>query len=227
MADAPCRRPVHFNTATAARLIPPRDAPYCPTGEPILVKSRDLPLHWFDKLFRTLGSALLFALWAVRAGAARLLRWDRQAALVFVPAAIYAAQAVIRLIIYQLHVAGGCSGLLGLRAERARLWAEWVCHWIAPARGSASVAAVCRCPTNCLAPACCMCRCTVLCRRFYLPSSSGYIFTPQRFARDNLSHPPHVMSDHILLASAVHGGLASEALLPLLSWRHAGATGAG
>ncbi|KAI7842937.1 hypothetical protein COHA_003446 [Chlorella ohadii] len=124
-------------------------------GEPILVKSRDLPLHWFDKLFRTLGSALLFALWALRAGAARLLRWDRQAALVFVPAAIYAVQAVLRLIIYQLHVA-------------------------------------------------------------------GYIFTPQRYARDNLSHPPHVMSDHILLASAVHGGLASEALLPLLSWRHAG-----
>lgn len=52
--------------------------------------------------------------------------------------------------------------------------------------------------------------------------SPGYIFTPQRYARDNLSHPPHVMSDHILLASAVHGGLASEALLPLLSWRHAG-----
>lgn len=54
---------------------------------------------------------------------------------------------------------------------------------------------------------------------------AGYIFTPQRFARDNLSHPPHVMSDHILLASAVHGGLASEALLPLLNWRHAQRTG--
>lgn len=72
-----------------------------------------------------------------------------------------------------------------------------------------------------------MCRRTALCHPFYLASSSGYIFTPQRFARDNLSHPPHVMSDHILLASAVHGGLASEALLPLLSWRHAGATGGG
>ncbi|PRW44503.1 Leucine-rich repeat-containing 1 [Chlorella sorokiniana] len=127
-------------------------------GEPILVKSHDLPLHWFDKLFRTLGSALLFALWAVRAGAARLLRWDKQAALVFVPAAIYGVQALIRLVIYQLHVA-------------------------------------------------------------------GYIFTPQRYARDNLSHPPHVMSDHILLASAVHGGLASEALLPLLNWCHAGVPG--
>lgn len=127
----------------------------CPTGEPILVKSRDLPLHWFDKLFRTLGSALLFALWAVRAGAARLLRWDRQAALVFVPAAIYAVQAVIRLIIYQLHVAGGCSGLLGLWAERAS------CGQSGCAIGShqrtpwlASVAAVCRGPVRCLAPAC-------------------------------------------------------------------------
>lgn len=41
-----------------------------------------------------------------------------------------------------------------------------------------------------------------------------------------MSHPPHVMSDHILLASAVHGGLATEALLPLLNWRHVQFTGA-
>lgn len=34
------------------------------------------------------------------------------------------------------------------------------------------------------------------------------------------------MSDHVLLASAVHGGLATEALLPLLNWRHAQAAGA-
>ncbi len=80
-----------------------------PAGEPILVKSRDLPLHWFDRLFRTLGSLLLFALWAVRAGAARLLphHFDARATLVWGPAAIYTAQALVRLVIYQLHVAGG------------------------------------------------------------------------------------------------------------------------
>lgn len=55
---------------------------------------------------------------------------------------------------------------------------------------------------------------------------AGYIFSPQRWARDNLGHPPHVMSDHILLAAAVHGGLVCEALLPLLNWRHTVATGA-
>lgn len=79
-------------------------------GEPILVKSRDLPLHWFDRLFRSLGSALLFALWGVRAAAARALpaHFDRRWNLVFAPAAIYAAQALIRLAIYQLHVAGVC-----------------------------------------------------------------------------------------------------------------------
>lgn len=94
------------------------------------MKSRDLPLHWFDKLFRTLGSALLFALWAVRAGAARLLRWDKQASLVFVPAAIYAVQAIIRLAIYQLHVAGGCWGgvLLGRDGPGELLRKVWGKH---------------------------------------------------------------------------------------------------
>ncbi len=107
----PLPRPLHFPCRRSSPELNPSSWTLCPpllpAGEPILVKSRDLPLHWFDKLFRTLGSALLFALWALRAGAARLLRWDRQAALVFVPAAIYAVQAVLRLIIYQLHVAGG------------------------------------------------------------------------------------------------------------------------
>lgn len=32
------------------------------------------------------------------------------------------------------------------------------------------------------------------------------------------------MSDHVLLAAAVHGGLAAEAVLPLLSWRAAEAS---
>lgn len=78
------------------------------TGEPILVKSKDLPLHWFDLLFRTLGVLLLFALWGVRAAAARLLpgHFDRRANLVWAPAGIYAAQALLRGVIYQLHVAG-------------------------------------------------------------------------------------------------------------------------
>lgn len=81
---------------------------HCPAGEPILVKSKDLPLHWFDLLFRTLGALLLFALWALRAAAALLLprHFDRRANLVWAPAAIYAAQALLRGVIYQLHVAG-------------------------------------------------------------------------------------------------------------------------
>lgn len=44
------------------------------------------------------------------------------------------------------------------------------------------------------------------------------MFSPQRHARDSMGHPPHVMSDHILLAAAVHAGLASEAVLPALAW---------
>lgn len=85
----------------------PRNRP-CP-GEPIRVKSKDLPLHWFDRLFRATGSALLFGLWAVRAAAARLRpsHFDARSNLVFAPAAIYLAQALLRLAIYQLHVAGG------------------------------------------------------------------------------------------------------------------------
>lgn len=131
-------------------------------GEPILVKSKDLPLHLFDRLFRTVGSLLLFALWAVRAATTRLLprHFDQASTLLRAPLAIYLVQSAIRVAIYQLHVA-------------------------------------------------------------------GYIFSPQRWARDNTSHPPHVMSDHVLLASAVHAGLTSEALLPMLNRWHAKTTGGG
>lgn len=86
-----------------------------PPGEPISVKSKDLPLHWFDRLFRTAGAGLLFGLWAVRAAAARLApgHFDARANLVVAPALIYLAQAVIRFGIYQLHVAGACPPAAG------------------------------------------------------------------------------------------------------------------
>ena len=141
---APC-------TSPRWTLVPtPRPLP-CPlpiAGEPILVKSRDLPLHWFDKLFRSLGSLLLFALWAVRAGAARLLptHFDSRANLVFVPAALYAGQALIRLVIYQLHVAGGCWALgsllgpaAGKRAGTRAVWPHpWRGRWCRSRRGGGS-----------------------------------------------------------------------------------------
>jgi hypothetical protein len=77
-------------------------------GTPVRVKSRQLPLYWFDVVFRTTGTMLLFGLWAVRACAAHFLprHFDLRVNLVWVPAAIYAGQALIRGIIYQLHVAG-------------------------------------------------------------------------------------------------------------------------
>lgn len=131
-------------------------------GTPVRIKSRQLPLYWFDVVFRTTGSMLLFGLWAVRACAAHFLprHFDLRVNLVWVPAAIYAGQALIRGIIYQLHVA-------------------------------------------------------------------GYTHALQQWVHADPSHPPHVMSDHILLAAAVHGGLACEALMPLLNWWHIAATGRG
>jgi hypothetical protein len=54
---------------------------------------------------------------------------------------------------------------------------------------------------------------------------AGYTVALQRWVHTDPSHPPHVMSDHILLAAAVHGGLACEALMPLLNWWHIAATG--
>ena len=68
------------------------------------------------------------------------------------------------------------------------------------------------------------------CAHTFFPSLSlaGIIFAPGRFARDaSLSHPPHVMSDHILLGAAVHAGLAAEAALGALQAGRAGASGEG
>ncbi|PSC69912.1 hypothetical protein C2E20_6610 [Micractinium conductrix] len=137
-------------------------------GEPVRVKSRDLPLHWFDRLFRFAGTALLLVVWLARAAGTVVAspRSGRQPAaaatadalLVWWPAGMYAAQAALRMIIYKLHAA-------------------------------------------------------------------GIIFAPGRFARDaSLSHPPHVMSDHILLGAAVHAGLAAEAALGALQAGRAGAS---
>lgn len=51
---------------------------------------------------------------------------------------------------------------------------------------------------------------------------AGWLFPPSRLdlARGVGGHPPHVMSDHILLAATLVAGAACEALLPLLAWRH-------
>ena len=187
------------------------------------MKSKDLPLHLFDRLFRTAGSLLLFALWGVRAAATRLLpaHFDRASTLLWAPVGIYLGQAAIRVAIYQLHVAGGCCR--GGGRDRG--------HCCRGRRGF-------HLPCLPFAIALLLQPCPLLLLSCWLAAPgphplpappAGYIFTPQpqRWARDNLSHPPHVMSDHVLLASAVHGGLVSEALLPLLNWRHAGATGGG
>ncbi|GAB4814470.1 hypothetical protein N2152v2_001516 [Parachlorella kessleri] len=119
--------------------------------EPVMVKSRDLPLHYFDLLFRTFGAGLLFILWAVRAVVT--YSWPkafpRKRDTVVKPFTLYFVLSAIRGAMYQLHV-------------------------------------------------------------------GGYIFTPRRYARDNLSHPPHVMSDHILLGASLMGGFACEASLSLL-----------
>ena len=47
----------------------------------------------------------------------------------------------------------------------------------------------------------------------------GYIFHPRRWAEPRQAHPPHVMSDHVLLAACAVAALACEAVMPLLSWR--------
>lgn len=86
------------------------------------MKSRDLPLHWFDRIFRTLGSLLLFVLWGVRAAWARLFprHVDQRSNLVFVPAALYAVQALLRLGIYQLHAAGAWARACCVSGHMAR-----------------------------------------------------------------------------------------------------------
>lgn len=86
-------------------------------GEPIRVKSKDLPLHWFDLLFRRAGAALLFALWALRAAAAAA--WPSafprgQGSTVGRAFVLYAVQAALRMVVYQLHVAGVPSPLTSL-----------------------------------------------------------------------------------------------------------------
>lgn len=112
----------------------------------MLVKSADLPLHYFDLLFRRFGALLLFALWAVRAAAsyaapAALLRKRNTVAAALLA---YLLQAALRMGIYQLHVAGGCKnreadGHGHPPAVRGRwAWSEgrWVCvAWLPAARG--------------------------------------------------------------------------------------------
>lgn len=120
-------------------------------GEPITVTSKDLPLHYFDVIFRRFGALLLFTVWAARASILFALQkpWQLNKGLVLRACALYIIQAVVRSIVYLLH-------------------------------------------------------------------ATGYIFTPQRWARDNMKHPPHIMSDHILLGSAVMGGCGCEATLSLI-----------
>ena len=67
------------------------------------VKSRDLPLHWFDRAFCTLGPLLLLGLWAARAAATLLAprswRARRDAVmLLWLPAGFYFASSALRVV---------------------------------------------------------------------------------------------------------------------------------
>jgi len=131
-----------------------------PAGEPITVKADELPLRHFDWLFRRAGPLVLFAAWLLRAAVKHFLHFggDGKKDNLWIPAAVYAVQASVRTIIYELHRA-------------------------------------------------------------------GVIFTPHRWlspaAADTLhGHPPHVMSDHVLLSATIVGGLACEAVLLFLSMAH-------
>ena len=134
-------------------------SPSSSLGEPILVKRHELPLRHVDDMFRSAGGALIFGAWALRATLKQALhlRGDTRAQQhIWWPAAVYAAQAIVRSAMYELH---------GL----------------------------------------------------------GVIFSPRKWttiarhaALDHL-HPPHVMSDHVLLAATVVGGLALEVVVLHLS----------
>ena len=73
-----------------------------------MVKSRDLPLHYFDLLFRTFGAGLLFILWAIRAVVT--YSWPkafpRKRDTVVKPFTLYFVLSAIRGAMYQLHVGG-------------------------------------------------------------------------------------------------------------------------
>ena len=75
-----------------------------------MVKSRDLPLHYFDLLFRTFGAGLLFILWAIRAVVT--YSWPkafpRKRDTVVKPFTLDFVLSAIRGAMYQLHVGGAC-----------------------------------------------------------------------------------------------------------------------
>lgn len=234
----------------SARASPP--CVHCCAGEPIRVKSKDLPLHWFDLLFRRTGAALAFCLCAARATATlRLARPRGPGSLrhveVLWPVGIYALQTLVRGAIYWLHAAGeerGGRGVAWRRRRRALVWlgGAWSALLRHPQKGCCRerrpaaqqrtpVAGIPRArgaghtartrpagnPTHRYTSSCaarCPCR-----------ARAGYILSPRRYARDNLDHPPHVMSDHILLGASVHAALACEAAMALPAWAAAAAAG--
>jgi len=78
-------------------------------GEPVKVKSEDLPLHHFDAYFRIYGHLLLFMCWALRAIPTLLLPHSlvsRSTNYIWTPFFIYTFQAALRYLLYRLHVAG-------------------------------------------------------------------------------------------------------------------------
>lgn len=124
-------------------------------GNQIKADHRHLPLQHFDKLFRNVGAGLLFLPWTLRAiiksGLHALGHGHREN--IWIPAGVYAVQATLRALLYQLHRA-------------------------------------------------------------------GIILSPDKWAKDIGSwhgHLPHIMSDHILLAATVVGGLACEAVVASLA----------
>lgn len=77
-------------------------------GEPIKVRSEDLPLHEFDALFRKVGHMMLIALWGGRCMATVLFpsSLGRNSIPVWTPGAIYIGQAALRHAIFYLHKFG-------------------------------------------------------------------------------------------------------------------------
>jgi hypothetical protein len=107
-----------------------------------------------DLLFRQAGGAIVFIAWGLRASIKHLFFYWRGHGIrehIWIPGGLYALQAVVRAVIYQLH----------------RL---------------------------------------------------GIIFNPSKWLAFDVpeGHYPHVMSDHILLAATVVGGLAVESVVLII-----------
>jgi hypothetical protein len=109
--------------------------PSSPTGEPVRVRSKDLPLHNFDAIFRRTGHLLLFALLALRwvaVNAFPAALGNRERNPLQWPAILYATQAAVRAAIHQAHQAGMLFGpnSIWARIENTGPWAPTHPHHV-------------------------------------------------------------------------------------------------